>query len=203
MKKHVWPVILTLCIILMAVLFIVQIPEIKSEQPNLTFGAKQHAEVDAGEKRKGEVSVNGETGSNDSSTYFEQVADQPKEEKMDFIKQHVQLNWTKQNVVEFFRGYKYVEVRGAMENRQIYQYDFGKEEGYEFVPELDEVDLQGIADGKLELSVGVAFSNEVDEIDFLVINYLNDTTGNPESFYRMAVAGGEVYEKVDIHETIY
>lgn len=94
---------------------------------------------------------------------------------LSFLKENLVPGMSKSQIKQLL-GEDYEKGINHLNQHELWRYIIGEVEGYEFeTPNKDEVDVNGIKNGKLKFHVAISFENDV--IESVSINYL-DSTGN-------------------------
>ncbi|UFJ39490.1 hypothetical protein LOK74_15685 [Brevibacillus humidisoli] len=118
--------------------------------------------------------------------------EQVKELDISYVKENLKQGLSQDEVKKLF-GDKFTKVKSAMDNTDMWRYDFGAREGYQSPDDqYDTVDVEGIKNGELEMIVFVGWTID-GRVDTFSAYYMKKSDGNVYD-YRV-LPNGEVKEQ--------
>ncbi|MCF6139633.1 hypothetical protein [Pseudalkalibacillus berkeleyi] len=94
------------------------------------------------------------------------------EEQMNYIRERISIAQTKSEV-EAIMGTEYREHLNAMEGTTMWTYDLLTAKGYQFTGEMDEVDIQGLLNGDVNIALSINWNEQTGKSDFVSVHYTN------------------------------
>ncbi|WP_126428322.1 hypothetical protein [Brevibacillus marinus] len=109
-----------------------------------------------------------------------------------WIKEHLRQGLSQEEVRQLL-GDAFTRVKSAKDNREMWRYDIGAQEGYQSPDDqYDTVDVEGIRNGEVEMIVFVGWTID-GRVDAISAYYLKESDGNVYDF--RVLPNGEVQEQ--------
>lgn len=127
-----------------------------------------------------------------NTTKQENAAHQDQHMDDKFVKNNVYVG-ADQGQVKKVYGDSYAAVISALNDKDMWRYDFPVESGYTFDSSVDEVDLEGIQNGQMKMQLFVEWTDD-DKVESYSLYYKRE---NGEVYhYQLHSDGGETDEPI-------
>lgn len=100
-------------------------------------------------------------------------ADRDDKETMQYIRDNITVGQSPEDV-EKMMGDGYRVHLNSMEGTNMWSYDLFTKEDYQFIGEMDEVDIEGLKKGDVKIILSINWNDQTGKSDFISVHYVSD-----------------------------